>query len=267
LVGAGNVATCGTNNDGLTAAIIDTIPGTVFTTGDNVFEHGTDSEYTDCYAPVWGRFLPRTHPALGNHDYGDTDAKGSFDYFGERLGPTPGLGYYSYELGTWHVIVLNDKGDTDPGNPGIDATQTQWLLADLDAHRSQKCTIAMWHVPLFISSNVPNWTVNSGHKPLWNILYDAGVDVVLNGQQHNYERFAPMNPNGDLDPTTGIREFNVGTGGESVDNFTVIHPNSETRAAVFGVLKLTLKTDSYDWRFIPVSGATYEDSGSGTCHQ
>ena len=268
LVGAGNVAKCGTNNDGMTAAIVDTIPGTVFTTGDNVFERGTDSEYTNCYAPVWGRFLSRTRPTLGNHDYGDTDAKGSFAYFGDRLGPTPGLGYYSYDLGTWHVIVLNDKGDTDGNNRGIDPTQTQWLLADLDAHKSQKCTIAMWHVPLFVSSNLPGWTFNPGHQPLWRILYDAGVDVVLNGQQHNYERFAPMTPDGAVDSARGIREFNVGTGGDAVDDFTVsIHPHSETRAGVFGVLKLSLRTDGYDWRFIPIAGQTYTDSGSGTCHQ
>jgi PKD domain-containing protein len=261
LVGAGNVATCGTDNDTKTAAILDTIAGTVFTTGDNVFEVGSDSEYQNCYAPTWGKYLTRTRPTLGNHDYQSGNANGSFNYFGDRLGP-PGLGYYSYDLGTWHIIVLNDKGGS-----GIDQTQSQWLAADLDAHKSQRCTIAMWHVPLFISSNVPNWTVNPEHKPIWDMLYAGGVDVVLNGQQHNYERFTPMNPNGDVDTDKGIRQFNVGTGGESVDNFTVaIHPHSETRAAVFGVLKLSLKTDSYDWRFIPVAGATYADSGSGACH-
>jgi PKD repeat protein len=266
LIGAGNVSTCGTNNDGKTAAILDTIPGTVFTTGDNVFEIGSDSEYTNCYAPTWGRFLARTRPALGNHEYESGNADGSFDYFGDRLG-TRGLGYYSYDLGTWHVIVLNDKGGSDATYPGIDPTQTEWLLADLDAHKSQRCTLAIWHVPLFVSSNTPNWTVNPLHKPMWDILYAAGVDVVLNGQQHNYERMAPMAPNGDLDPATGIRQFNVGTGGQSVDDFTVsIHPHSDTRAAVYGVLKLSLKPDSYDWQFIPVAGATFSDSGSGSCH-
>jgi hypothetical protein len=124
----------------------------------------------------------------------------------------------------------------------------------------------MWHVGLFVSSNTQGWTVNPGHKPLWDLLYAKGVDVVLNGQQHNYERFKPMTPAGDVDEANGIREFNVGTGGESIDNFTVIHPNSETHAAVFGVLKLTLKAGSYDWAFVPVAGETYTDSGSGTCH-
>jgi acid phosphatase type 7 len=270
LIGAGNIASCGVNNDEKTAQIIDTIPGTVFTTGDNVFEHGTDSEYVNCYHPSWGRFLSRTRPTLGNHDYdngGNTNAQGSFQYFGDRIMGAPGLGYYSYDVGTWHIIVLNDKGDTDPNNKGIDPAQTTWLQADLDAHKSSKCTIAMWHVPLFQSSNVQGWTVNPGHKPMWDVLYAGGVDIVLNGQQHNYERFKPMSPDGAVDEANGIREFNVGTGGDAVDNFTVaIHPNSETRAAVYGVLKLTLKRDRYDWQFIPIAGSTYTDSGSGTCH-
>ena len=278
LVGAGNVATCGTSNDDKTAHIIDSLlpqasadmgGGMVFTTGDNVFQHGTDSEYVNCYSPSWGQFVSRTHPTLGNHDYdnGGSDASGSFQYFGNRIMGAPGLGYYSYDLGKWHVIVLNDKGDTDASFKGMDAAQASWLQADLDAHKDAKCTIAMWHVPLFQSSNTPGWTVNPGHKPIWDALYAAGVDVVLNGQQHNYERFKPMTPDGAVDETNGIREFNVGTGGESVDNFTVaIHPNSETRAAVYGVLKLTLKTNSYDWQFIPIAGETYTDSGTGTCH-
>jgi len=268
LIGAGNIATCGTTNDDKTAQIIDALPNAaVFTTGDNVFEHGNDSEYVSCYGPSWGRFLSRTHPTLGNHDYdnGSSDGAGSFQYFGDRI--PAGTGYYSYDVGTWHVIVLNDKGGTDPNNPGLDQAQMAWLQSDLDQHQNQKCTIAMWHVPLFQSSNTPNWTVNPGHKPIWDMLYAAGVEIVLNGQQHNYERFAPMTPAGDVDSTNGIREFNVGTGGESVDNFTVaIHPHSEVRAAAFGVLKLSLKPDSYDWQFVPIDGATFSDSGSGTCH-
>lgn len=259
-VGAGNIAS-GSNNDERTAALLDGIPGSVFTTGDNAFPDGTDSAYATYYANTWGRFLSRTRPVLGNHDYYDSDAKGSFDFFGDRLG-TRGLGYYSYDLGSWHIIVLNDKGGT-----GIDATQTQWLMADLAAHTSQRCTIAMWHVPLFTSSNTPGWTVNPDHKPIWDVLYSAGVDIVLNGQQHNYERFTPMNPNGDLDPDNGIRQFNVGTGGESTDNFTVaIHPHSEVRGTVFGVLKLTLKAGRYDWAFVPIAGDSFSDSGSGSCH-
>lgn len=262
LVGAGNIATCGSNNDQKTALLIDAIPGTVFTLGDNVFEGGTADEYANCYAPTWGRFLTRTRPVLGNHDYanGSSNAEGSFSYFGDRFPGPPGLGYYSYDLGSWHVIVLNDKGDAK-----IDAAQMQWLNDDLNAHTNQ-CTIAMWHVPAFLSSNLAGWTVNPSYRPLWNVLYAKGVDVAVNGQQHNYERMAPMTPAGDVDQANGIRQFNVGTGGESVDVFSVIHPNSQTRAAVYGVLKLTLKPGSYDWQFVPVAGESYTDSGSGSCH-
>jgi PKD repeat protein len=265
LIGAGNIASCGTNTDDLTAQIIDTIPGAVFTTGDNVFEKGTDSEYVNCYAPSWGRFLSRTHPTLGNHDYSMGNADGSFEYFGDRVGPA-NLGYYSYDVGSWHVIVLNDKGDTDPNNKGIDATQMAWLQADLDAHRNSQCTIAMFHIALFISSNTRGWTENPAHKPIWDALYAAGVDIVLNGQQHNYERFEPMTPDGTVDQANGITEFNVGTGGFGLDDFKVIHPHSATRAAVYGVLKLTLKTNRYDWQFIPAAGGRFTDSGSGNCH-
>jgi hypothetical protein len=263
-VGAGNIAS-GSRMSEATAKLLDAILGTVFTTGDNAFPDGTDSVYTKYYAPGWGRHLARTRPVLGNHDYQSGNANGSFNYFGDKVGPR-GLGYYSYNLGAWHVIVLNDKGSD---GPFIDASspQGQWLTADLEANKDTRCTIALWHVPLFVSSNVANWTYNPNHKPVWDILYAAGVDVVLNGQQHNYERFAPMNPNGDLDPVRGIREFNVGTGGAAADDFTKsINPHSEARTATFGVLKLTLKGDGYDWQFVPVAGATFNDSGSGSCH-
>lgn len=260
LVGAGNIATCGSMNDQATAALIDALPNaTVFTLGDNVFPRSTAENYSNCYQPAWGRFLDRTRVAvLGNHEYeGDPDA--TFDYFGDRAGPR-GLGYYSYDVGTWHVIVLNDQGRSS-----IDAAQLNWLAGDLAAN-TKPCTLAMWHVPLFLSSHTPGWNTNPDHKPIWDLLYNAGADVVLNGQQHNYERFAPMTPDGTVDTDRGIREFNVGTGGESVDNFDVIHPNSEVRTGTFGVLKLTLKRSGYDWQFIPVAGSTFSDSGSGSCH-
>jgi len=267
-VGAGNIATCGTSNDEATAQLLDSIPGTVFTAGDNAFPNGSDSNYVACYGPSWGRHKARTYAVLGNHDYqnlGDKgDARPSFDYFGDRLGPR-GLGYYSYDLGAWHIIVLNDKGayvGLDPASP-----QAQWLAADL-AQNTRRCTLALWHIPLFLSSNSAGYTVNPEHKAIWDVLYAAGVDVVINGQQHHYERMAPMNPDGAVDQARGMRQFNVGTGGgDGVMLPTVaVHPNSEKRAAVFGVLKLTLKLDSYDWEFVPVAGATFSDTGSGTCH-
>ena len=260
LVGAGNIATCGSNNDQATAALVDALPNaTVFTLGDNVFPKSTPETYAQCYEPAWGRFLNRTRPTLGNHEY-EGDPNATFDYFGDRAGPR-GLGYYSYELGSWHIIVLNDHGGSS-----IDADQMTWLAADLAANTKQ-CTIAMWHVPLFLSSHTPGWTMNPDHGPIWDMLYNAGADIVLNGQQHTYERFAPMSPAGAVDSTRGIRQFSVGTGGESVDNtFSEIHSNSEVRAGVFGVLKLTLKRTGYDWQFIPVNGSSFTDSGSGSCH-
>jgi PKD repeat protein len=258
LIGAGNIATCGSDNDLRTAQVIDTIPGTVFTLGDNVSPTSTTDTYDGCYEPTWGRFRDRTWAVLGNHEYaGDPNA--SFDYFGDHAGPR-GLGYYSYPLGAWHIIVLNDHGGSS-----IDQDQFTWLTADLAAN-TKPCTLAMWHVPLFLSSHTPGWTVNPDHKPIWDLLYNAGAEVVLNGQQHNYERFAPMTPAGALDTARGIREFSVGTGGESVDEFNVIHPNSEVQAKAFGVLKLTLRSNGYDWQFIPVAGSTFSDSGSGSCH-
>jgi hypothetical protein len=259
IVGAGNIATCGAQRDEQTAALIDALPDAgVFTLGDNVFPRSTAENYTNCYHPAWGRFRNRTRATLGNHEYeGNPDA--TFDYFGDRAGPR-GLGYYSYDVGAWHIIVLNDHGSSS-----IDIDQLNWLVGDLAAHPKQ-CTLAMWHVPLFLSSHTPGWNTNPEHKPIWDALYNAGADVVLNGQQHNYERFAPMAPSGTVDTARGIREFSVGTGGESVDNFEVVHPNSEVRTATFGVLKLTLKSNGYDWQFIPVAGSSFTDSGSGSCH-
>lgn len=259
MVGAGNIATCGSNNDQSTAALVAALPNaTVFTLGDNVFPRSTPENYTNCYDPAWGQFLTRTHAALGNHEY-EGDPNATYDYFDGRAGPR-GLGYYSYDLGSWHIIVLNDHGGST-----IDTEQMNWLADDLQKNTRQ-CTIAMWHVPLFLSSHTAGWNVNPNHKPVWDLLYAAGAEVVLNGQQHNYERFAPMTPAGAVDTDRGIREFSVGTGGESVDNFEVIHPNSEVRSGTFGVLKLTLKRSGYDWQFIPVNGSTFTDSGSGSCH-
>ena len=260
MVGAGNIATCGSPDDQATASLIAALPNaTVFTLGDNAFPDGSLDVYNRCYSPSWGQFLSRTRAVLGNHDYQNGDANGSFDYFGDRVGPR-GLGYYSYDVGSWHIIVLNDRGTSE-----IDAAQMTWLANDL-ATKNKPCTIAMWHVPLFLSSNNPGWTSNPGKKPVWDLLYNAGVELVLNGQQHNYERFMPMRPDGSVDAERGIRQFSVGTGGESVDTFSEIHPNSEVRSATFGVLKLTLKRTGYDWQFLPVAGQSFSDSGSGSCH-
>ncbi len=263
LVGAGDIATCGDGNDELTAQNLDTIPGTVVALGDNVFPDGTLTTYQNCYDPSWGRHKARTYAALGNHEYATGMADGSFDYFGDRAGPR-GLGYYSFDVGAWHVIVLNSNGTYVPFNAG--SAQDQWLQGDLAAN-SKKCTLAFWHVPRFFSSNTPGFTSSGPIKAIWNRLYAAGADVVLNAQQHHYERFAPMNPAGLVDPAYGIKEFNVGTGGEGLATTdTVVAANSEVLAFAFGVLKLTLYADRYTWQFVPMRGETFSDVGSGTCH-
>jgi PKD repeat protein len=259
-VGAGNIATCGTANDEATARLLDAIPGAVFTAGDNAFPNGSDTDYSNCYHPSWGRHKDRTRAVLGNHDYQLGHANAAFTYFGDRVGPA-GLGYYSYEVGAWHVIVLND-------NIAFDAASAQgrWLADDL-AKNTKRCTVALWHVPMFVSSWTAGYTRNEEHKPLWDALYAAGVDLVINGQQHHYNRFKPMTPSGDVDEARGIVSFNVGTGGgDGVEMATEVHPNSAAISATFGVLKLTLRSDSYNWEFVPVPGATFSDSGSGSCH-
>jgi hypothetical protein len=261
--GAGNIATCGTNNDEATAQLLDGLPGFVFTGGDNAFPNGSAADYANCYDPTWGRHKARTWAVLGNHDYNLGNADGAFGYFGDRAGPS-GKGYHSFDLGSWHVIVLNDNGNYVPFAAG--SVQEQWLKDDLAAN-SKACTLALWHVSLFLSSNTDGYTVNPSRRILWNDLYAAGADLVVNGAQHHYERFAPMDPTGAGDASRGIREFNVGTGGESVELPTVaIHPNSEVRGSVFGVLSLTLRDTGYDWKFVPVAGESFTDSGSGTCH-
>ena len=264
LVGAGNIAKCSNDNDEATAQLLDVIPGTVVALGDNAFPYGRLVDYQACYEPTWGRHKARTYAVMGNHEYDSSaTADGAFDYFGARAGPR-GLGYYSFEVGPWHIIVLNDQSPSIPYTVG--SPQDQWLVADLAAN-TRRCTLATWHTPLFLSSNTAGYTSNPSRRTLWNRLYAGGVDVVLNGQQHHYERSAPMRPDGTRDDSTGIRQFIVGTGGESLGLPTVaIHPNSEVRGAVYGVLQLGLLPDRYAWQFVPIVGQTFTDAGSTVCN-
>ena len=262
VLAAGDIATCGAAGDDATAQLLDGIAGTVLPLGDNAFPNGTLTDYQNCYGPTWGRQKDRTYATLGNHEYDTGTANGAFDYFGDRAGPR-GLGYYSFDLGAWHIIVLNSNGNFVPFSAG--SAQDQWLQADLAAN-SKTCTLAAFHHPRFFSSSDVGYTSSGPIKVVWDRLYAAGVDVVLNAQMHHYERLAPMTPDGVVDQTRGIREFNVGTGGESVAMPTVIAPNSEVRGAEFGVLELTLRPDRYEWKFVPVAGASFTDSGSGSCH-
>jgi len=259
LVGAGDIARCGPDLVAAeaTARLLDSIVGgTVFTTGDNTQVSGTAEEFRDCYGSTWGRHLYRTRPAPGNHDVQTAGGAGYFGYFGSQAGPA-GLGYYSYDLGAWHIISLNGNVSMKAGS-----AQANWLRQDLEASRAL-CTLAYWHQPLFSSGSHGN---DSRSAYAWQLLYDYGAEIVLNGHDHLFERFAPQDPTGLRDDTRGIRQFTVGTGGNALDAAIHLQPNSEVQGTAHGVLKLTLQAASYHWQFIPVSGRSFSDSGSGTCH-
>ena len=260
LVGAGDIASCSQQVDEATALLLDGIAGTVFTSGDNVYPDGTATQFLGCYDPTWGRHKARTRPASGNHDYHTTGASGYFNYFGAAAGD-PSKGYYSYDLVGWHIIVLNSEC-SQVGGCTRTSPQGQWLQADLAAHPAA-CTLAYWHKPLFSSGGTHGG--NTAVQPFWQLLYEAGADVVVNGHEHSYERFGQQNPNGAADGG-GIRQFTVGTGGASLYPFGPPQPNSEARNDTSpGVLKLTLSASSYDWEFIPIAGKTFSDSGSDSC--
>ena len=257
LVGAGDIAGCSSSGDEATAALLDTIAGTVFTAGDNAYPDGTATNFATCYGPSWGRHKARTRPSPGNHDYHTTGASAYYAYYGANAGPA-GQGYYSYDLGAWHIISLNSNVSMSAGSP-----QEQWLRADLAAN-TKTCTLAYWHHPRFSSGSHGSSTAP---RPLWEALYDFNADVIISGHDHNYQRFAPQTPTGLADPVRGMRQFVVGSGGISHYNFATPIANTEAyNTDAYGVLKLTLYADSYTWEFVPVAGKTYTDSGTGACH-
>jgi hypothetical protein len=252
LVGAGDISTCSNNNDELTARLLDNIPGTVFTSGDNVYINGTHTEYVNCYDPTWGRHKARTKPVPGNHEYNTAGAAGYFQYFNNIDS------YYAYDLGTWRIYALNSEIDVSALSP-----QVIWLQADLAAHPSP-CVLAYWHRPRWSSGS--SHGSNPAMQTLWEILYEAGAEVVISGHEHHYERFTQMNGSGSA-VSQGLREIVIGTGGAGLYPFGSILPASEVRDnSAYGVLKLTLNAGSYDWQFVPVQGAAFTDSGSSTCH-
>ena len=256
LVGAGDIGSCIGDGDEATAKLLDKIPGTVFAAGDNVYKSGTAAEFANCYGPTWGRHKARTRPAAGNHEYETPGAAGYFGYFGAAAGD-PDKGYYSYEVGSWHVVTLNSNIPARAGTP-----QAQWLESDLDAHPT-KCTVAIWHHPVFSSDSG-----STRMHDAWQILYDHGAEIVISGHHHNYERFAPQTADGALDLARGIRQFVAGTGGRSLGGqHGESPPQSEIRYSDgFGVLKLTLHSDWYQWEFVPVAGTSFTDQGSAKCH-
>ncbi|MBN1146061.1 MAG: metallophosphoesterase [Anaerolineales bacterium] len=261
IVAAGDIADCDRTSDEITSALLDTISGTVITLGDNAYDSGSAVEFRDCYDPTWGRHKARTRPSVGNHEYKTADAAGYFDYFGAAAGE-PTKGYYSYGIGAWHIIAINSNC-SEIGGCEAGSAQEQWLRADLQAHPAL-CTLAYWHHPLFSSGEHSN---NPALLPIWQALDEAGVELVLNGHDHHYERFAPQDPSGAADPATGIREFIVGTGGKNLYSLGSLMANSQVfNNDTFGVLKLVLHPTSYDWEFVPQEGSTFADFGSAPCH-
>lgn len=260
LIAAGDIALAGSPGTPATAALLDTLPGTVVTLGDNVYDRGTPEEFATIYDPTWGRQRARTRPTVGNHEYGTPGAGGYFAYFGAAAG-APG-GYYSYDVGEWHVVVLNSV-DAEAGHFVAGAAQEAWLRADLIAHPARP-TLACIHHPRFSSG------LHGCHPalvPLWRLLYEFGVDLVLSAHDHHYERFAPQDPAGSADRRWGIRQFVIGTGG------TLLRPVGGTIAnsaacndEAWGVLRLTLRPKSYRWEFVPAAGAGFTDSGDARCH-
>jgi hypothetical protein len=284
ILAAGDIAYCnpGSTPDATrTARLVARFPNAlVMTLGDNAYTNGQPSEYARCYGPTWGVFKARTRPVIGEHDEGAVPGgpprgTGYVRYFAAqlaRLGPTasdPTKLYYSYDVGAWHIIVLNDNCLAKL-TPGCDKhAQEQWLQDDLAVHSNQ-CVLAAWHRPRWSSDSVHGDAPSIG--AFWKILYQHGVDLVLNGSAHDYERFAPQDPNGVRDDFYGIREFVVGTGGNGTYPLGTREPNSQVfSASSYGVLKLTLHRAGYSWRFVPVAdgrthGGSFTDSGTASCH-
>jgi len=238
--------------------------------GDEQYYCGGYQSFLQSYGPSWGRVKSISHPVVGNHEYltsggpdctsDNANAAGYFKYFGLAAGD-PSQGYYSYDIGAWHLIALNsncgDAGGCDYGSP-----QANWLLMDLTKHPNL-CTLAYWHIPLFSSGG----RTAANTQSIWQILYDHDVDVILNGHDHLYERFAPQTPDAKPDAVRGIRQFTVGTGGANLTDIDAIAANSEVlNNDTYGVLKLTLHPIGYDWQFVPEAGSTFTDSGTGSCH-
>jgi hypothetical protein len=266
LLAAGDIAECDHQGDEATARILARYPkATIAALGDLAYQHGTTAEFEDCYGPSWGKFEDRTRPTTGNHDEATKNAQGYWDFFGSRGGPYDKY-YYSYDLGSWHVVVLNSDCWRVDGCDSDDP-QAEWLRLDLRRHRAL-CTLAYWHRPPFSSGRYGAPKETKRVRPLWRVLYEEGADVLLTGHEHSYERFAPMNAEGQRDEANGVRLFVVGTGGGNLRSFKNDPlPTTEVRDdETWGVLKLGLKPRTYDWEFLPVAEGSFTDSGSGSCH-
>ena len=253
LLAAGDIAGCADHyRDEVTAELLAGLPGTIAPLGDVVYQNGTRWQFRNCYHPSWGRVLARSRPTPGNHEYRTTEASPYYEYFGAQAGP-PGKGYYSYTLGTWQIYSLNSERNI--------AEQTAWLKAHLATNKS-RCILAYWHKPLYTSGEVPP---TPEVRPMFDALYRAGAEVVLNGHQHNYERFAPQDADSNH-KARGTRQFVIGTGGAQLEGFVSVAKNSKVRyVAGHGVLRMNLSPGMYSWNFLPVAGAPPADSGAANC--
>jgi acid phosphatase type 7 len=261
LVGAGDIGRCDDTSDRKTARLVGKIGGTVFTLGDHAYHDGTRAQFRDCYDPTWGKYKKRTRPTAGNHDYHTAGATSYFDYFGWRAGRPSG--YYSYDRGDWHIVALNSNCK-EIGGCGRWSAQGRWLRRDLNHHRA-RCTLAYFHHPFYASGRGED---SPEVKPFWHILYNHHADVILSGHAHRYERFACITPSGTRSSARGIRQFIVGTGGAKRE-FQQGPDEPRVRAKKVGapgVLKLELGSGFCHWKFVPVAGRNYTDSGRARCH-
>jgi acid phosphatase type 7 len=262
LVGAGDIGRCDATTDDDTASLAETLPGIVFTLGDNAYGHGSESDYRDCFGGSWGRFEDRIElPVPGNHDYDTDGAAGYRAYFGDRAA-REGTTWYSRDVGAWHVVVLDSNCDRVDGGCGEDSAQVRWLRDDLAASRA-RCTLALFHHPRFSSGEHGS---DQEVAPFWEALYEDGADLVLNGHDHDYERFAPQDPNAQPDEDGGIMELVVGTGGADLRRFHDPIANSRVREAVaHGVIELGLSQTGWRWQFHSTDGS-FTDAGADRCH-
>lgn len=261
LIAAGDISECDSNADEATARLVESLSGTVAALGDLAYDSGSPSEFDRCYSPTWGRFRDRSRPVPGNHEYVTPGAAGYFEYFGEVAG-SRGASWYAYDMGAWRIYAL-DSNCSQAGGCGEGSPQLEWLRGDL-AQAPRDCVLAYWHHPRFSSGRHGSSTAV---QPFWQLLSDSGADVVLVAHDHLYERFTPLDAAGEPDPERGIRSFVVGTGGKDLYTFRDIIPRSEVRDHdTYGVLVMTLRDSSYDWRFVPIEGETFTDQGSGECH-
>ena len=265
VVAAGDIGQCfgrpaANSGPARTAALVKPTDALVLTAGDNVYENGTAEEFATCFDPTWGAFKDRIHPAPGNHDYNTPGAGPYFDYFGAKAGPDR-RGWYSFDHGGWHFIMLNGVADVARGSE-----QYRWVEADLAQSRDAPCTIAALHYPAFNSGAV--YGSVPAMLPMFALLQEGGVEIVLSGHEHIYERFAPQRADGTADSARGLRQFVVGTGGHELNAFGTPLPNSEFRYnASWGVLRLRLLDGSYGWQFVPVGGSAPVDAGAASCHR